>query len=55
MIGALLAALACSLLAKRITVAKLYYFDTDRDGLFLRMGSSSLADGSTSSTTPGNP
>jgi aquaporin Z len=35
--GALLAALACSLLAKRITVAKLYYFDSDRDGLFRRM------------------
>jgi aquaporin Z len=43
LLGALLAALACSLLAKRITVAKLYHFDSDRDGLFRRMGSSSLA------------
>jgi aquaporin Z len=39
LLGALLASLACSLLPKRITVAKLYYFDTDRDGLFRRMGS----------------
>jgi aquaporin Z len=38
-IGAFLATLACSLLAKRITVAKLYHFDSDRDGLFRRMGS----------------
>ena len=35
-LGALLAALVCSALAKRITVAKLYYFDSDRDGLFRR-------------------
>jgi len=42
LIGAFLAALACSLLAKRITVAKLYHFDSDRDGLFRRMSSSSL-------------
>lgn len=34
--GALLAAVACSALAKRITVAKLYHFDSDRDGLFRR-------------------
>ena len=40
LIGALLASLACSLLAKRITVAKLYYFDSDRDGLFRRMSRS---------------
>lgn len=40
LIGAILASLACSLLAKRITVAKLYHFDSDRDGLFRRMGSS---------------
>jgi hypothetical protein len=39
-IGAILASLACSVLAKRITVAKLYYFDSDRDGLFRRMGAS---------------
>lgn len=32
--GALLAALVCSALAKRITVAKIYHFDSDRDGLF---------------------
>jgi aquaporin Z len=37
LVGAFLAALACSFLAKRITVAKLYYFDSDRDGLFRRM------------------
>jgi aquaporin Z len=49
LIGAFLASLACSLLAKRITVAKLYYFDSDRDGLFRRMGSPSLALGSTES------
>jgi len=35
-IGSILACLACSLLAKRITVAKLYYFDSDRDRLFRR-------------------
>jgi aquaporin Z len=39
LLGAILASLACSLLAKRITVAKIYYFDSDRDGLFRRMGS----------------
>ena len=43
--GAFLASLACSLLAKRITVAKLYYFDSDRDGLFRRMGSTDPAGG----------
>ena len=43
LVGAFLASLACSFLAKRITVAKLYYFDKDRDGLFRRMGSSSVA------------
>jgi len=36
LLGAFLAALAGSFLAKRITVAKLYYFDSDRDGLFRR-------------------
>ncbi|MDI1323996.1 MAG: aquaporin [Algoriphagus sp.] len=36
--GALLAALACSALAKKITVAKLYHFDSDRDGLFRKSG-----------------
>jgi len=36
--GMLLAVLACSFLARRIEVAKLYYFDTDRDRLFRRMG-----------------
>ena len=30
--GALLASLACSLLAKRITIAKLYHFDGDSEG-----------------------
>jgi aquaporin Z len=33
---ALVAALLCSLLAKRITVAKLYHFDSDRDRIFRR-------------------
>jgi aquaporin Z len=37
LIGALAAVLACSFLAKRIEVAKLYHFDSDRDGLFRRM------------------
>lgn len=35
--GAFAASLACSFLAKRITVAKLYHFDRDRDGLFRKM------------------
>ena len=35
--GMLLAVLACSFLAKRIEVAKLYYFDSDRDRLFRRL------------------
>jgi aquaporin Z len=30
--GAFLASLACSLLAKRVTIAKLYYFDGDSEG-----------------------
>jgi hypothetical protein len=37
MAGMLLAVLACSFLAKRIEVAKLYHFDSDRDRLFRRM------------------
>jgi len=37
MAGMLVAVLACSFLAKRIEVAKLYYFDRDRDRLFRRM------------------
>jgi len=32
MAGALLASLACSLLAKRITIAKLYHFDSESEG-----------------------
>ncbi|MBE0627354.1 MAG: aquaporin [Burkholderiales bacterium] len=36
--GMLLAVLACSFLAKRIEVAKLYYFDSDQDRLFRRKG-----------------
>lgn len=35
--GMFLAVLVCSFLAKRIEVAKLYYFDSDRDRLFRRM------------------
>jgi len=34
--GMLVAVLACSFLGKRIEVAKLYYFDSDRDRLFRR-------------------
>lgn len=34
--GSVAACLVCSLLAKRITVAKLYYFDSDHDRLFRR-------------------
>jgi aquaporin Z len=37
LIGSIAACLACSFLAKRITVAKLYYFDSDSDRLFRRM------------------
>ena len=36
LLGTLAACLACSFLAKRIEVAKLYHFDSDRDGLFRR-------------------
>jgi aquaporin Z len=35
-LGMLAALLACSMLAKRIEVAKLYHFDSDHDGLFRR-------------------
>jgi aquaporin Z len=35
-LGALLATLACSFLAKRITVAKLYHFDSESDRLLRR-------------------
>ena len=35
-IGSVVACVACSALAKRITVAKLYHFDSDRDALFRR-------------------
>ncbi|HAM53470.1 MAG TPA: hypothetical protein DCP92_23285 [Nitrospiraceae bacterium] len=35
------ATIACGFLAKRITVVKLYPFDSDRDGLFRRMSSPS--------------
>lgn len=37
-LGCLGATLACSFLAKRIEVAKLYRFESDRDGLFRKMG-----------------
>jgi aquaporin Z len=39
LVGALLASLICSFLAKEITIAKLYHFDSDRDGLLRRSGS----------------
>ncbi len=35
-LGSIVACLACSRLARRITVAKLYHFDSDRDRLFRR-------------------
>ncbi len=35
-LGALVACLLCSALARRITVAKLYHFDSDQDRLFRR-------------------
>jgi aquaporin Z len=35
--GMLLALLACNTLAQRIEVAKLYHFDSDRDGVFHRV------------------
>jgi aquaporin Z len=38
LLGMLLAVLACSFLAKRIEVAKLYYFDSDHDRLLRRTG-----------------
>jgi aquaporin Z len=38
-IGTLAATLACSFLAKRIEVAKLYYFDSETDKFFRRTGS----------------
>jgi len=37
LIGTLAAVLACSVLANRIEVAKLYHFDSDCGGLFRRM------------------
>ncbi|MDH4230463.1 MAG: aquaporin [Nitrospirota bacterium] len=40
MAGMFLAVLACSFLAKRIEVAKLYYFDSDSDRLFRRTNAS---------------
>ncbi|MBP1683702.1 MAG: aqpZ, partial [Ignavibacteriaceae bacterium] len=42
--GTLLASLACSFLAKRITIAKLYHFDGESagDALLRRMASSNL-------------
>jgi len=42
--GMLVAALATSFLAKRIEVAKLYHFDSDRDRLFRRMAMPSSDD-----------
>jgi aquaporin Z len=39
LVGMVLAVLCCSFLARRIEVAKLYHFDSDRDRLFRRMAS----------------
>ena len=44
LIGAAAATLACSFLAKRIEVAKLYHFDSDHDGLFRRMSRAAKRD-----------
>ena len=41
--GAIFAVLACSFLATRIEVAKLYYFDSDRGGVFHMMSQRRLA------------
>ena len=43
--GALLASLACSLLAKRITIAKLYHFDSESEGDALLRRSEKLIKG----------
>ena len=37
LLGTLAATLACSYLAKRIEVARLYHFDSDRDRLMRRV------------------
>jgi aquaporin Z len=42
LIGALLASIACSVLAKRITQAKLYHFDSDHPGLLRKIDKSKL-------------
>jgi len=49
--GMLVAVLACSFLAKRIEVAKLYYFDSDRDRLLRRMATPSTKSGRNSGNT----
>lgn len=49
--GMLLAVLACSFLAKRIEVAKLYHFDSDRDRLFRRAGPPGTQQGTAGSPT----
>jgi aquaporin Z len=41
LIGSVMAVLACSFLARRIEVAKLYHFESDRRRLFHRMAGSS--------------
>jgi aquaporin Z len=43
LVGALVALLACSFMAKRIEVAKLYYFDSDQDGLFRKRSQSGIS------------
>jgi aquaporin Z len=39
-VGTALAVVACSFLASRIEIAKLYYFDRDRGGVFKAMSQS---------------
>lgn len=58
LIGCIAACLACSFLAKRITVAKVYYFESDYDRIFRRMNNSESGDKATgpscSPETPAN-
>jgi aquaporin Z len=44
LVGMWFAVAACSLLAKRIEVAKLYYFDSDHDRLFRRKAQAARGD-----------
>lgn len=52
LIGAMVASLACSRLAKRITEAKLYHFDGHHPGLLRRIGKSKIKAGPKESSIP---